>query len=227
MILRSATFERVFNGATRLPYWNQNMEFDIETWVPYRCDFNPIKTNHLFGDALGHIAEMAMRLESEFLYMEFGVACPMGALVPENIIRPHTTSESGNFAMVFSYSRWMERVLYELFQKSDVFGAGITLCGIWKSAILLEECKVLMVASGSPMFNVENFLDLLDSALSTQDSDAGIPYFAERFGYRRFAIPYETDNIMDLQITSILSKFEFPETRSLVGPEPELSLENF
>jgi hypothetical protein len=203
------------------------MEFDIETWVPYRCDFNPIKTNHLFGDALGRIAKMAMMLESEFLYMEFGGACPMGALVPENIIRPHTTSEGGNFAMVFSYSRGMERVLYELFQKSDVFGAGITLCGIWKSAILLEECKVLMVASGSPMFDVENFLDALDSALSTQDSDANIPYFAEKFGYRRFAIPYETDNVIDLQITHMLSKFEFPETRCFVGPEPELSLENF
>jgi hypothetical protein len=228
LILRSAALERVFNGMTSLPYWNQNMEFDIETWVPYRCDFNPITTNHLFGDALGRIAEMAMRLESEFLYMEFGGACPMGVLVPENIIRPHTTSEDGNFAMVFSYSRGMERVLFELFQNTDVFGAGITLCGIWKSAILLEECKVLMVASASPMFNVENFLDSLDNALSAQNrSAANIPYFAEKFGYRRFAIPYETDNVIDLQITRLLSKFEFAETRCFVGPEPELSLESF
>ncbi|MDR1917173.1 MAG: hypothetical protein LBQ58_11430 [Synergistaceae bacterium] len=205
------------------------MEFDIEMWVPYRCDFKPITTNSLFSDALGHIAEMAMRLESEFLYMECGGACPVGTLVPENLIRPHTTSEGGNFAMVFSYSRGMERVLYGLVENKEEFGVGITVCGIWKSSILLEECKVLVVASGSPMFDVDEFLDSLGLALSTEGRPDGsnVPYFAEKFGYRRFSIPYETDNVIDLQISHLLMKFEFDETRRFVGSQPELSLDNF
>jgi hypothetical protein len=206
------------------------MEFDIETWVPYRCDFKPITTNLLFSDTLGRIAELAMRLESELLYMEFGGACPVGSLVPENIIRPHTTNDEGNFAMVFSYSRGMERILYRLAEDGEEFSAGITVCEIWKSAILLEECKVLVVASGSPLFDVDEFLSSLDTALSneggTSTSGNNVPYFAEKFGYRRFSIPYETDNVIDLQISYLLMSFEFEETRQFVGPQTEFSLDN-
>lgn len=204
------------------------MEFDIETWVPYRCDyFKPVTTNVLFGDELGKIAEMALRVGSEFLYMESRGGCPVGALVPENLIRPHiANNESNTFAMVFSYSTGMEGVLYDLATKGGEFGAGITVCGIWKSSILLEECKVLVVASESPLFDPEEFLSSLGEALTKkgQPGTGNVPYFAEKLGYRRFSIPYETDDILQLQISDLLLSFEFEETRYFVGPQPELSL---
>jgi hypothetical protein len=206
------------------------MEFDIETWVPYKCDFKPITINTMFSDALGRIADMAMRMGSEFLYMERDGACPVGTLVQENLIRPRINGALGpGFAMVFSYSEGMEGVLYDLSRGSDVFGAGITLCGIWRSAILLDECKVLVVASASPLFDSEEFLAALGNELSLRKKPGGdnLPYFAEKFGYRRFSIPYETDDVRDLQIANLLLSFEFDETRLFVGSAPELSMDKF
>lgn len=236
------------------------MEFDIETWVPYSYDYKPITTNSLFSDALGRIAELAMRLDSEFLYMEAPDSCPVGTLVPENLIRPHVPSDAHSvrsqppslsgeqddsdqesarrndgqsgqrgFAMVFAYSRGMERVLYGMAGANDCFGVGITVCGIRKSAILMDECKVLVVASGSELFDADDFIDALGSALEDGNGAAGgnVPYFAEKFGYRRCAIPYETDDMTELLISNMLMTFEFDETRAIVGPMPEVSLDNF
>jgi hypothetical protein len=206
------------------------MEFDIEMWVPYRCDFNPITTNSMFSDGLGRIAELAMRMGSELLYMWNGADGPMGALVPENLIHPRLSGggESG-FAMVFSYSPEMECALHDIKSDSDLFGAGITNCCIKRSSIPLEECKVLAVASGNPLFDPDAFLDLLRRTLSDRKKPHGgnVPYFAERFGYRRFSIPFETDDVMDLQITGAIMSFEFEETRRCVGAVRDLSLENY
>ena len=226
------------------------MEFDIETWVPYKYDFKPITTNSLFSDALGHIAALAMRMDSEFLYMETADSCPVGTLVPENLIRPHMAcveeeeevedhfgersapkevAGPRNFAMVFSYSRGMEKVLFNLAGTDGAFGVGITLCGIRKSEILMDQCKVLVVASGSPFFDTDDFLRRLGVAMEEGDDPSGgnVPYFAEKFGYRRCAIPYETDDVTDLMITNMLLSFEFDETREIVGPIPEVSIDSF
>jgi hypothetical protein len=220
----------MFAGISRLPYWSQNMEFDIETWVPYRCDFKPITTNSLFSDALGDIAEMAMMLESELLYMWNDEDCPVGTLVPENLIRAHRERGAHRgFAMVFAYSEAMERVLHGLYGSSFLFGAGVTFCGIWKSSVLLDECKVLVIASADPLFDHEEFLGFLKDALSTCEKPEGkkIPYFAEKFGFRRFSIPYETDNVVELQISNLLMDFELDETRHFIGMPLELSLDDY
>jgi hypothetical protein len=219
----------MFGGASRLPYWNESMECVLETWVPYRCDFKPITTNSLFSDTLGDIARLAMMLESELLYMWDGEDCPIGTLVPENLMRPRfEPGEHRGFAIVFAYSELMEQVLHGLEGSGDLFGAGVTLCGIWKSSILLEECKVLVAASVNPMFDPDEFLCSLKTALSERKKpDGRIPYFAEKFGFRRCSIPYETDNITELQIADALTAFELDETRRLIGIPAELSLENY
>jgi len=54
-----------------------------------------------------------------------------------------------------------------------------------------------------------------------------MPFFAEKFGYRRFFIPYETDNPVDLEISRLLHEMEFEETRKWVGPSPEVSFPPF
>ena len=205
------------------------MEFDIETWVPYRCDFKPITTNSLFSDILGDIAALAMMTESELLYMWDDEDCPVGTFVPENLMRPRTGSqEHRGFAIVFAYSEQMERVLYGLEGSGDIFGAGITNCGIWRSSIFIDECKVLVAASVNPMFDPEVFLRSLKAELGrNKSSGKNIPYFAEKFGFRRFSIPYETDDVMDIQISNVLAAFELEETRRFIGIPAELSLENY
>jgi len=205
------------------------MEFDIETWVPYRCDFKPITTNFLFSDILGDIAALAMMMESELLYMWNDEDCPVGTLVPENLMRQNADSqEHRGFAIVFAYSGQMERVLYGLEGSGEIFGAGITNCGIWRSSILIDECKVLVAASVNPMFDPEAFLSSLKAELGRNNSSGrSVPYFAEKFGFRRFSIPYETDNVTDIQISNVLMAFELDETRRFIGMPTELSLENY
>jgi hypothetical protein len=51
----------------------------------------------------------------------------------------------------------------------------------------------------------------------------GTSFFAEQFGYRRFSIPFETDDVTELSITKILFDFEFEATRNVVGPPPEVA----
>jgi hypothetical protein len=195
------------------------MDLCIETWVPYGCDFRPITTNSLFSEALGDIAKMAMMLESELLYMWSDDDYPVGALAPENLMRPGASPEyHDGFTMVFSYSEAMESVLQGLEGSGELFGAGVTFCGIWKRFLLLDECKVLAVASSNPMFDREEFLLSLRGAMSSRGkSGEAIPYFAEKFGFRRFSIPYETDDITELQISGLLTEFEFDETRRVIG----------
>jgi hypothetical protein len=56
------------------------------------------------------------------------------------------------------------------------------------------------------------------------DKKSSMTYFAEKFGYTRFFIPFETDNATNLQISRYLYEMEFDETRRSVGPSPEVSL---
>jgi hypothetical protein len=207
------------NARRRLPNWEEDMDLRIETWVPYGCDFKPITTNSLFSEALGDIAKMTMMQESELLYMWSDDAYPAGALAPENLMRPGVSTEyHDGFTMLFSYSEAMESVLQGLEGAGELFGAGVAYCGIWKSSLLLDECKVLAVASSNPMFDEEKFLFSLRDALSSRGkSGRSIPYFAEKFGLRRFSIPYETDDVTELQISGILANLEFDETRRAVG----------
>jgi hypothetical protein len=134
-------------------------------------------------------------------------------------MRPGASQEyHDGFTMVFSYSEAMESVLQGLEGAGEMFGAGIAYCGIWKSSLLLDECKVLAVASSNPMFDQEKFLFSLRDALSSRGkAGRGIPYFAEKFGLRRFSIPYETDDVTELQISGLLARLEFDETKRAVG----------
>ena len=220
----------VFGEITRLPYWERDIELDIEPWVAYSCDFNPVSVNALFSESLGRIAEMAICAESEFLYMESCGRYPVGTLVPENLIRPRLTSlYFSGFAMIFAYSQQMERILYNLANIRADVGVGITSCCIWKKDILVDECKVLVAASEDPLFDSERFLRLLEDEMETSESAEGanVPYFAEKFGYRRGSILYETDDVTRMNITRLLMSFEFEEIRQYVGPVPELSLDSF
>ena len=53
----------------------------------------------------------------------------------------------------------------------------------------------------------------------------GYAYYAEKFGYRRATIPFETDDMTQLAITQMLFDLEMEETRQVVGPAPEISWE--
>lgn len=226
---RGAAALRVFEGITSLPYWERDIALAIEPWMSYACDFNPVTVNALFGDDLGRIAKLAICAGSEFLYMESRGRSPVGTLVPENLIRPRICSlYRSSFTMIFGYSQSMESALYHLTSTFPDVGAGITVCNIWRKEILVDECKVLVAVSEDPFFDTESFLIMLEDGLGAgiQESGANVPYFAEKFGYRRASIMYETDDVTQMNIVNLLMGFEFDEIRQFVGPIPELSLDN-
>ena len=111
--------------------------------------------------------------------------------------------------------------------QGDVEG-GVSFCTLWDRDIILESFKAIILVSGNPFFSEDDFLDRLGVILEkSASSHANMPFFAEKFGYRRFFIPYETDNPVDLEISRLLYEMEFEETRKWVGPSPEVSFPPF
>ena len=210
-----------------LPYWDQNVDLEIVSWLPYRIDFTPISVNALHSERLASIARLAFGLESEFFYLRSPESGYVGTMARESLIDPDKNSErTGGFTIVFSYSSSIERILDSVARGQLNVYAGLTLCGIWDRFILVDECKVVAVASDDPQFDEDQFLDNLEQALkqSEEVKNSNLAFYAEKFGYRRFSIPYETDNVTQMGISQLLFEFEMEETLEIVGPLPEVSL---
>jgi hypothetical protein len=80
--------------------------------------------------------------------------------------------------------------------------------------------KAIAIMSNNPFFDDEEFLENFVREMSKgveNNTPSSMTFFAEKFGYRRFFIPYETDNITDLTISGIFNNFEIAETESMLG----------
>ncbi|MBR1672273.1 MAG: hypothetical protein IJ702_05040 [Fretibacterium sp.] len=179
----------------------------------------------------------------------------IGSLMRDNFYRvdPYGLVSLG-FMMILGYSSRMERLVagaLEEMQKYGDLGAGVALCSLWNQGVLMGSLKGIAVVSHGPFFKEAEFLDnferLLSNSLEEGASPSGrrrgrgsrrsvkrrqpqkgdLSFFAERFGYRRFCIPYETDDPLQLRISQLLYEMEFDETRQMVGPSPEVPFPPF
>ena len=210
-----------------LPYWDQNIELEIVPWLPYGKDYSPVTVNSMLSPLLGNVAGLAFEMQSEFLYLRSFQSGNVGTMVRQNIIDPRRNKgiEFG-FTMVFTYSEKIETSMIPLIREFPGLRAGLTLCGIWSSDVLVDECKVLVLVSEDPFFDEGAFFKSLQKSfqhISGRES-SNISFFAEKFGYRRFSISYETDNLTQMRITQALFDLELDETRELIGPAPEMKL---
>jgi len=106
--------------------------------------------------------------------------------------------------------------------------AGVAFCSLWNKTLFLENIKVIVVINDSFFFNEEDFLTDFESMFKDGGVDrSNIPYFAEKFGYRRFCMAYETDDLLQIRISKLLYEMELPETRQMVGPSPEMPFPPF
>ncbi|MEA3508807.1 MAG: hypothetical protein U9R40_07815 [Synergistota bacterium] len=207
-----------------LPYWDRNIDLEILPWMPYRLDFNPVSSSTAYSEQLGDIASMAFEMDSELLYLESIETGQTGSLFREHLVIPgsHSGEEKG-FSIVFGYSAVMEALLGMFAKAYPGLMAGLAICGVWDRAMLVEECKVIVMVGEHVLFNGEQCLSALRDVLNTTAGSGGLcGFYAEKFGYRRFSIPYETDNVTQLSIARVLYDFELEETRKVVGPPPEV-----
>mgnify|MGYP003591255451 CR=1 FL=1 len=210
-----------------LPYWDQNIDLDIVPWLPYGKDYSPVSVNKMISPMLGSLAGLAFEMESEFLYLRSFQSGNVGTMARQNNIDPGRNGgiEFG-FTMVFTYSEPMEHALLPLMGSFPALKAGLTLCGIWSSGVLIDECKVIALVSEDPFFNETLCFAAMQKSFQhfSGRKKSNLSFFAEKFGYRRFSISYETDNVTSMQITQALFDFELDFTNEVIGPAPELKL---
>lgn len=210
-----------------LPYWDQNVDLDIVPWIPYGKDFSPVTVNSMYSQVLGNVAGLAFEMDSEFLYLRSFLSGNVGTMARQNMIDPaRNRGVELGFTMIFTYSEALEKAILPLLKKFQSMKAALTLCGIWNDHVLVDECKVIMLVSEETFFDETAFLESLQASFrhSSGRMDSNLSFFAEKFGYRRFSISYETDDLTQMQITQALFDFELGATQEVLGPAPELRL---
>ncbi len=210
---------------TSLPYWDSNVDMEIAPWFPLGVDYKPVSVNSHHSGSLSRIAALSMCLNSEFYCLTSIQSGQAGTLLRDSMFIPgkHRRVELG-FTMLFGYSSPMENAVSSLLYGQDELEGGVTFCTLWDREIILGSFKAIILVSGNPFFSEDDFLGRLEGTLEKiVPGGSNMPFFAEKFGYRRFFIPYETDNPVDLEISRLLYEMEFEETRKWVGPSPEVS----
>ena len=210
---------------TPLPYWDSNVDMEIAPWFPLRMDYEPISVNAYHSRALCDIAALSLRMNSEFLCLTSLQSGHVGTLLRDSMIDPGKVGRIGLcFTMLFGYSPPMEALLSMLLDDDKEVEAGLSFCCLWDRDIMLESFKAIVLVSSNPLFDEDTFLSRLAALLEKSvSSQANLPFFAEKFGYRRFFVPHETDNVVQLEISRLLSAMEFEETRACVGPSPSMA----
>jgi hypothetical protein len=99
---------------------------------------------------------------------------------------------------------------------------------MWNKTLFLENMKVIVLVSDNLLFSEDAFLADFESMFENEARvSSSISDFAEKFGYRRFCMSYETDDLTQLRISKLLYEMELPETRQMVGPSPEMPFPPF
>ena len=211
-------------------YWSSDLDLEIASWFPFGVDYKPISINLLHSFQLEKIAALCLGVGSEFFFMTSMFSGCVGSLMRDNFFKERAGSGINlGFMMLLGYSPQMEKLIGRKISSLQEVKAGVAFCSLWNRTFLMENMKVIVLVSDSIMFNEEKFLFEFESLFEEEGSidRSNIPYFAEKFGYRRFYMAYETDDLLQLRISKLLYEMEFPETRQMVGPSPEMSFPPF
>jgi hypothetical protein len=196
---------------------------EVAPWFPLGVDYNPVSVNLLFSADLERVAARALSLGSEFYCMSSLRSGNVGNLLRDSMFLPERDIRLDlGFTMVFGYSAEMERVAEDASGLCRSISAGVSSCRVWDRDIPREEFKAIIFVSPDPFFDEDAFLISFSELLEAAPRMKEIPFYAEHFGYLRFFIPFETDNLRDLQISRLLNDMEIEETRRSVGPSPEI-----
>ena len=211
-----------------LRYWNSDLDLEIASWFPFGVDYKPTSINSLHSSQLKRISELCLEAGSEFFFMTSILSGCVGNLMRDNFYKDDADRNvSLGFMMLLGYSRRMEQLLERKFGDRDETRAGVAFCSLWNKSLFLENLKVIVVVNDNFFLNEDDFLADFESMFDNEGMGSNVSYFAEKFGYRRFSIAYETDDLMQIRISKLLYEMELPETRQMVGPSPEMPFPPF
>ncbi|GHV45106.1 hypothetical protein FACS1894204_03410 [Synergistales bacterium] len=206
-----------------LRYWNSDLDLEVASWFPFGVDYKPVSINMMYSFQLENIASLCLEAGSEFFFMSSIFSGCVGSLMRDNFYRDENKgSFSLGFMMLLGYSPQMEKILGQKISERQDVKAGVAFCSLWNKTLFLENMKVIVLVSESLFFSEDDFLTDFESILEDEAKRSNVSYFAEKFGYRRFYMAYETDDLLQIRISKLLYEMEFPETRAMVGPSPEM-----
>jgi hypothetical protein len=206
----------------------------VAPWFPIGVDYTFVSINSLYSARLKNVAALSIAVDSEFLFMSSVQSGYVGNFLRENLftVNAHIGFNLG-FFLLLGYSHKIESLIEKMQQnkENEAIKAGITWCAVRRHRMLLGNLKSIALVSEDILFDEEAFLTHFEKALSENINKGSgvtnISYYAEKFGYRRFYIPYETDNPTDMNVSRLLIEMEFPETKQITGPSPEIDFPFF
>ena len=210
-------------------YWSSDLDLEIASWFPFGVDYKPVSINLMHSPQLKRIAAFCLEVGSEFFFMTSMWSGCVGNLMRDNFYKVRASNNLNlGFMMLLGYSPQMEQLLERKFTDQKDIKAGVAFCSMWNKTLFLENMKVIVLVSDNVLFSEDAFLADLESMFENEARvSSSISYFAEKFGYRRFCMSYETDDLVQLRISKLLYEMELPETRQMVGPSPEMPFPPF
>ncbi len=218
-----------------LPFWDSDLSIDLPSSFPFGKDYAPVWSNAVYNDGLGIIAKSCIECGSELFFMVSPLTGCIGSFTRENAFSfSQSLSLDLGFMLLLGYSHVMERIVFlalDVFDENHELKAGITNCHITKRGVFSGRTRAIAIASLEPFFDPGKFL--LDFALllreisSVNNSGRALAFFAEKFGYTRFAFDWEIDSPEQLRIRKALYELKFDSTRDVTGPSPAIQFPPF
>ncbi len=208
-----------------LPYWDSDLDVEVGPWGAVSPKSGPLFSSGL-NPLMARIAAGALAMESEFLYLcglVTGVAGTMAWEDPLTAGKPQ--GHLSLFTVVFGYSRHMETLLASFLESHSELRGGITDCTFWRKEVPLSHYKVIALIALLPLIDEGACLRALAEAVDHKKDDQSlIAYYAEKLGYLRGPVPYETDNPRGLSVTAELLSLQLEATWEVLGPSPVTAL---
>lgn len=209
-----------------LPYWDSELDVEVGPWGSFKMEHRPVSAPALYSPQMGRLANEAMALESEFLYMNGLGMGAAGSMIWENsLLLMDEVPVLPMFTLIFGYSRKIESFLSDFLLSRQGLKGGVTVCTFWQDEVPIVHYKVAAVLGTVPLVDEEQCISsLIDAMARRKDRDSSLSYFAEKLGFLRAPVPYETDRPGDLSVTEKLQSFQLAATREVLGPSPSVPM---
>ncbi len=217
-----------------LPFWNSELQVEIPAWFPWGKDYQPVSVNRFHDSTLKNIAALCFDLESEFFFMASPLVGCVGNLPREKFF--HYSSENIfnlGFLMMFGFSELLEKAIIislAYVPEARKLSAGVTSCALWRGGIFEGNMKVIAVAGDDPFYDGNEYLKGLEKVLSDVKAAVHAPelsYYAEKFGYDRFLMKWENENLYDVRTSQLISEIEDKGTQEIVGGSSKINFPPF